>query len=84
MNLTLVYSSRLIKESGRLSNRAVFVVGMYSGIEKIGQGYGSSLKMAETRAVKDALLTYYSTELKSVKLPSDIDEDDESISFLEK
>jgi large subunit ribosomal protein L44 len=39
----------LIKETGRHSASPVFIVGMYSGFEKIGEGYGSSLQMAETR-----------------------------------
>jgi large subunit ribosomal protein L44 len=40
---------RLVKETGRLSTAPVFIVGIYSGLEKIGEGYGSSLSMAETR-----------------------------------
>jgi dsRNA-specific ribonuclease len=39
----------LLKETGRQSHAPVFIVGMYSGFEKIGEGYGSSLKMAENR-----------------------------------
>ena len=34
---------------GRLSNSPVFVVGIYSGADKLGEGFGSSLKMAEFR-----------------------------------
>ncbi|KAJ3260804.1 hypothetical protein HK103_007367 [Boothiomyces macroporosus] len=41
--------ARLLKETGRFSSTPTFVVGMYSGMEKIGEGYGSSLQMAETR-----------------------------------
>lgn len=41
--------SRLLKETGRLSNSPVFVVGIYSGADKLGEGFGSSLKMAEYR-----------------------------------
>lgn len=40
---------RLLKETGRLSATPTFVVGCYAGLEKIGEGYGSSLKMAELR-----------------------------------
>ncbi|KAH6916180.1 60S ribosomal protein L3 [Coprinopsis sp. MPI-PUGE-AT-0042] len=47
--------SRLLKETGRFSNTPVFVVGIYSGAEQIGEGFGSSLKMAEFRAAEDAL-----------------------------
>ncbi|KAI9017649.1 ribonuclease III domain-containing protein [Gaertneriomyces semiglobifer] len=73
--------SRLLKETGRLSHAPVFVVGVYSGVQKIGEGYGSSLKMAEARAVTDALKRHYLEEVKNVKLPSEIDED--STTFFE-
>jgi large subunit ribosomal protein L44 len=56
---------------------------MYSGFEKIGEGYGSSLQMAETRAIKDALIKYYAVEVKSVTVPSDF-EPEESITFLQE
>ncbi|KAI9291589.1 ribonuclease III [Neoconidiobolus thromboides FSU 785] len=73
--------SRLLKETGRLSNRPVFVVGVYSGDVKLGESYGSSLKMAEFRACKDALIRYYLTELKDFQLPSDTLEEDELTFF---
>jgi large subunit ribosomal protein L44 len=41
--------SRLLKESGRASVAPVFIVGMYVDSQKIGEGYGSSIAMAETR-----------------------------------
>ena len=41
--------SRLLKETGRFSNSPVFVVGIFSGPDKLGEGFGSSLKMAEFR-----------------------------------
>lgn len=41
--------ARLMKETGRLSASPIFIVGMYSGILKVGEGYGSSTKMAETK-----------------------------------
>ena len=74
--------ARLLKETGRASNNPVFLVGMYSGTEKIGEGHGSSLEMAEIRAAKDALRNYYLKELKDIELP-ELDEED-SISFLEE
>lgn len=40
---------RLLKETGRHSISPVFVVGAYSGVDKLGEGFGSSLKMAEYR-----------------------------------
>ncbi|KAF9908560.1 hypothetical protein EC991_009705 [Linnemannia zychae] len=63
--------ARLMSETGRQSKAPVFIVGVYSGTEKIGEGYGSSLKMAEFRANKDALTKYYLEEHKDFGLPSD-------------
>ncbi|KAF9927772.1 hypothetical protein FBU30_002889 [Linnemannia zychae] len=62
---------RLMAETGRKSKAPVFIVGVYSGTEKIGEGFGSSLKMAEFRANKDALTKYYLEEYKDFSLPSD-------------
>ncbi|KAI0091705.1 60S ribosomal protein L3 [Irpex rosettiformis] len=53
--------SRLLKETGRLSISPVFVVGIYSGADQLGEGFGSSLRMAEYRAAEDALLRLYLT-----------------------
>ncbi|KAF9111756.1 hypothetical protein BGX27_004481 [Mortierella sp. AM989] len=64
---------RLMSETGRTSKAPVFIVGVYSGTEKIGEGFGSSLKMAEFRANSDALRKYYMEELKEFALPSDTD-----------
>lgn len=47
---------RVLRESGRLSNRAMFLVGAFSGDKKLGEGFGSSLKMAAFRASEDALV----------------------------
>ncbi len=44
---------RLLRETGRLSNSPVYVVGVYSGTDKLGEGFGSSLKMAEFRVSID-------------------------------
>lgn len=48
-DLNYSHIGRLLKETGRLSISPVFVVGIYSGGEKLGEGFGSSLKMAEFR-----------------------------------
>jgi large subunit ribosomal protein L44 len=42
---------RILKESGRLSEKPVYLVGMFTGTEKIGEGFGSSLAMAEERVI---------------------------------
>lgn len=49
--------SRLLRESGRASNSPIYVVGIFSGADKLGEGFGSSLKMAEYR-VSDISLSY--------------------------
>jgi hypothetical protein len=41
--------ARLLKETGRFSAAPVFVVGIYSGPDQLGEGFGSSLSMAEFR-----------------------------------
>lgn len=41
--------SRMIAETGRLSMSPVFVVGIWSGAVKLGEGSGSSIRMAEFR-----------------------------------
>ncbi len=45
----LISHRRLLKETGRLSISPVFVVGIFSGADQLGEGFGSSLKMAEYR-----------------------------------
>ncbi|KAE8234829.1 hypothetical protein CF326_g125 [Tilletia indica] len=54
--------SRLIAETGRLSIAPVFIVGIWSDQNKIGEGSGSSLRMAEYRAAEDALRRLYLAE----------------------
>ncbi|VDB87984.1 unnamed protein product [Peniophora sp. CBMAI 1063] len=60
--------SRLLAETGRNSNSPVYVVGVYSGADKLGEGFGSSLRMAEYRAAEDALQRFYLTETPSEEL----------------
>lgn len=67
---------RLIAETGRLSAHAIFVAGAFVGPEKLGEGVGSSLNEAKTRAVVNALISYYlytpiSAEGTEIKLPSE-------------
>ncbi|OCH93650.1 ribonuclease III [Obba rivulosa] len=64
--------SRLLRETGRFSNSPVFVVGIYSGSDQLGEGFGSSLKMAEYRAAEDSLLRLYLTRQppELVQLPT--------------
>ncbi|KAG5647824.1 hypothetical protein DXG03_007748 [Asterophora parasitica] len=64
--------SRLLKETGRFSNSPVFVVGIFSGADQLGEGFGSSLKMAEFRAAEDALHRVYLTRTPNhlIQLPT--------------
>ncbi|KAG8748150.1 hypothetical protein FRC10_008883 [Ceratobasidium sp. 414] len=64
--------SRLLAESGRASNSPTFVVGVFSGEDKLGEGFGSSLRMAEHRAAQDAMHRLYLTRQPSsdFKLPT--------------
>ncbi|TFK55079.1 ribonuclease III [Heliocybe sulcata] len=65
-------TSRLLSESGRFTNSPVFVVGIYSGADQLGEGFGSSLKMAEHRAAEDSLLRLFLTRTppEELRLPS--------------
>lgn len=64
--------ARLISETGRLSRTPVFVVGVYSGDEKLGEDAGSSLDEARIRAAAAALRSWYlySPPKEEVCLPS--------------
>ena len=44
-----------MRESGRASNSPIYVVGIFSGVDKLGEGFGSSLKMAEYRVSNSEL-----------------------------
>lgn len=67
---------RLVAETGRLSAHAIFVAAAFTGGEKLGEGVGSSLQEAKTRAIVNALMAYYlytpvSGDGNQVMLPSD-------------
>ena len=51
--------ARLISETGRHSRTPVFVVGVYSGQDKLGEDAGSSLAEARVRAAAQALRSWY-------------------------
>ncbi|CAG8522378.1 5067_t:CDS:2 [Diversispora eburnea] len=73
--------ARLKGESGALSSNPVFVVGIYSDIDQLGEGYGSSKKMAEFRAFRDALHQYYLKEVKDFTLPSSVNSPEAQANF---
>ncbi|KAJ2399235.1 54S ribosomal protein L3 mitochondrial [Coemansia sp. RSA 2559] len=68
---------RILKETGRFTSSPVFIVGIFTGTRMIGMGYGSSIKMAEFRAAKDALLKHYAKEIKDI----DVDEGESDADF---
>jgi len=51
--------ARLISETGRHSRTPVFIVGVYSGQDKLGEDAGSSLAEARVRAAAAALRSWY-------------------------
>lgn len=64
--------ARLISETGRLSRTPVYVVGVFSGEDKLGEGAGSSLNEGRVRAAAAALRSWYlySPPQSEVMLPS--------------
>lgn len=62
--------ARLISETGRLSRHPVFVVGVYSGKDKLGEGAGASLEEAKIRAAAAALKSWYLYRPLEVTVPS--------------
>lgn len=65
---------RILKETGRQSSSPVFIVGVFSGTTKLAEGFGSSIRMAEHRAAKNALLKHYLEEIDVKAVPSDADQ----------
>lgn len=64
--------ARLISETGRHSRTPVFIVGVYSGQDKLGEDAGSSLDEGRVRAAAQALRSWYlySPPRDDVCLPS--------------
>lgn len=67
--------ARLISETGRLSRTPVFIVGVFSGNDKLGEGAGSSLNEGRVRAAAAALRSWYlySPPESEIVLPSDVE-----------
>ena len=63
--------ARILSETGRLSRHPVFVVGVFAGREKLGEGAGSSLNEARMRAAVGALKGWYLYSPLDVRVPSD-------------
>ncbi|KAF2279295.1 ribonuclease III [Westerdykella ornata] len=65
--------ARLISETGRASRHPVFVVGVYSGRDKLGEGAGSSLDEARFRAAAAALKSWCLYKPLDVTVPSEME-----------
>lgn len=68
--------ARMLSETGRLSRHPVFVVGIFSGDEKLGEGNGPSLDEARMRAAISALKAWYlysPSSGRGGRVPSDVD-----------
>ncbi|KAH3687145.1 hypothetical protein WICPIJ_001860 [Wickerhamomyces pijperi] len=65
--------ARLISETGRKSDKPIFVMGIFSGENKLGESYGSSIREAKIRASVNALKNWYLYKPTTVSVPSDKD-----------
>lgn len=69
--------ARLESETGRRSRTPVFIVGIYSGEEKLGEGAGASLDVARRVASMNALKAWYMySPGNKVRVPSDMNQPD--------
>lgn len=67
--------AKIISETGRLSRHPVFVVGIFSGQDKLGEGAGASLLEARERAALAALKGWYLYSPLNVRVPSSMEEE---------
>lgn len=68
--------ARMLSETGRHSRTPVFVVGIFSGHDKLGEGSGPSLAEARTRASISALKAWYLySPGRDTRVPSDMEVD---------
>lgn len=66
--------ARIISETGRLSRHPVFIVGVYSGRDCLGEGSGASLDEARIRASAAALKAWYLYSPIGPQVPSETEE----------
>lgn len=65
--------ARLLSETGRLSRTPVYVVGIFSGNDKLGEGSAASLDHARAKAAMNALKAWYLySPGEDVPVPSDM------------
>lgn len=66
--------ARMLSETGRKSRHPVFVVGVFAGKDKLGEGSGGSLDEARIRAAVGALKGWYLYSPLEVRVPSEATE----------
>jgi dsRNA-specific ribonuclease len=66
--------ARILAETGRRSRHPVFIVGVFSGSDKLGEGAGASLDEARTRAAVAALKGWYLYSPLEVRVPSEMED----------
>lgn len=62
--------ARMLSETGRKSRTPVFVVGVFAGKDKLGEGSGGSMDEARIRAAVAALKGWYLYSPLEIKVPS--------------
>ncbi|PKY08827.1 ribonuclease III [Aspergillus campestris IBT 28561] len=67
--------AKIISETGRKSRHPVFIVGIFSGKDKLGEGSGASLLEARSRAAVAALKGWYLYSPLNVRVPSSTEEE---------
>ena len=67
--------AKIVSETGRKSRHPVFVVGIFSGPDKLGEGAGASLIEARERAALAALKGWYLYSPLNVRVPSSTEEE---------
>ncbi|KAK2828967.1 hypothetical protein FQN49_007222, partial [Arthroderma sp. PD_2] len=67
--------AKIISETGRLSRHPVFIVGIFSGKDKLGEGAGASLTEARVRAAVAALKSWYLYSPLDARVPSSMEEE---------
>ncbi|KAJ3151581.1 hypothetical protein HDU89_002024 [Geranomyces variabilis] len=61
--------ARVLKETGANGPSPLYLVALFNGQEKLGDGYGSSKAQAEARAAKRVLRNHYRKELAALEIP---------------
>lgn len=67
--------AKIVSETGRKSRHPVFVVGIFSGQDKLGEGAGASLLEARERAALAALKGWYLYSPLNARVPSSMEEE---------